>query len=84
MDADDARDRFRKIRVRFPEELDDLPLTGALRVVRKGRELEILTDGNGEQIISDLRARQPEDLRLESLSLEEIFVSSKDLKGSDR
>ena len=82
MDADDARERFRKIFVRFPEEPGDLPLAPALRVVRKGRELEILADGNGEQLIADLRARQPEDLRSESLSLEEIFVCSKDLKES--
>lgn len=79
MNADDARDRFRKIRVRFADAPGDLPLAGALQVVRKGRELEILANGNSEKLIADLRARQPEDLRCESLSLEEIFVSSKAL-----
>ena len=84
MNADDARDRFKKIRVRFPEAPGDLALVGALRVVRKGRELEILANGNSEKLIADLRVRQPEDLRCESLSLEEIFVSSKALTESAR
>jgi len=82
MNADDARDRFKKICVRFSEAPGDMPLTGAMRVEQKGRELEILANGNSEQLIADLRARQPEEIRSESLSLEEIFVSSRDLKES--
>ena len=48
MEADAARDRFRKIRARFSE-MPKLDLSGALNVKHSGRELEILADGNSEQ-----------------------------------
>jgi len=76
MDADGARARFKKIRARFSSEPKDLAPAGALDVKRSGRELEILANGNSEQVMEQLRALQPEDLRCESLSLEEIFVAS--------
>jgi ABC-2 type transport system ATP-binding protein len=76
MAADDARDRFRKIRASFAEAPAGLDLAGALRVRQTGREVEILADGNGNKIIEQLRARNPEDLRCESLTLEEIFVAA--------
>jgi ABC-2 type transport system ATP-binding protein len=79
MAADDARDRFRKIRVRFPAAPARLDVPGALRVTRNGREAEILANGNSEQLIAELQAFHPEDLRCESLSLEEIFVASRTL-----
>jgi ABC-2 type transport system ATP-binding protein len=82
MDADGARERFRKIRARLPEIPDQLELPGALRVTRSGREVEILADGNSDQLMADLRSRRPEELRCESLSLEEIFVASGALKAS--
>jgi len=75
MEADAARDRFKKIRARFPQELK-LNLSGALKVKRAGRELEILANGNSEGLLAELKANQPEELRTESLSLEEIFVVS--------
>jgi acylphosphatase len=80
MEADAARDRFRKIRVRFAQPPTQLDLPGALNVKQNGREVEILADGNSEQLLEKLRAHQPEDLRCESLSLEEIFVASGVLK----
>src|SRR5215475_14199821 len=42
MNADAARDRFRKIRVRFAQPPPALELSGALNVRNSGRELEIL------------------------------------------
>jgi ABC-2 type transport system ATP-binding protein len=83
MEADAARDRFRKIRARFAQPPAQLDLTGALNVKQSGRELEILADGNSEQLLEKLRTLQPEDLRCESLSLEEIFVASGILKKSN-
>ena len=80
MEADAARDRFRKIHARFTQPPVKLDLTGALDVRQTGRELEILADGNSEQLLEKLRALQPEELRCESLSLEEIFVASDILK----
>jgi len=80
LEADAARDRFRKIRARFPQPPARIELTGTLSVKQNGRELEILADGNSEQLLEKLRTLQPEDLRCESLSLEEIFVASGTLK----
>jgi ABC-2 type transport system ATP-binding protein len=79
MEADAARDRFKKIRVRFAEELK-LNLSGALSVKQSGRELEILANGNSEPLLAELKAHSPEELRCEALSLEEIFVASGILK----
>jgi ABC-2 type transport system ATP-binding protein len=82
MEADAARDRFKKIRARFPQELK-LNLTGALNVKRVGREVEILANGNTEQLLAELKAHQPEELKVEALSLEEIFVASDILKKAN-
>ena len=83
MEADSARDRFRKIRARFVQPPGSFELPGALDVRRNGRELEILANGNSEQLLEKLRAHQPEELRCESLSLEEIFVASGILKKAN-
>ena len=80
--ADVARERFKKIRARFKQPLNDLPVSGALQVRRDGREVELLVNGSGDELIEQLQRLQPEDLRSESLSLEEIFVASKTLAGA--
>ena len=79
MDADGARDRFKKIRARFAKPLPELKLPGALDIRRTGREIEILGNGNSEALLEILRSQHPEELRCDSLSLEEIFVASKTL-----
>ena len=79
MNADEARNRFKKISVQFPVAPANLSLTGALRVKLDGRSAEILANGNSERIMAELKAHSPTDLRCESLSLEEIFVASKTL-----
>jgi ABC-2 type transport system ATP-binding protein len=76
MPADDARERFRKIRARFAQPPTGLDLAGALHVRRAGREVEILANGNSEQLLERLRQRQPEELRCDTLTLEEIFVAA--------
>jgi ABC-2 type transport system ATP-binding protein len=81
MDADAARDRFRKIRVRFSQELK-LDLPNALKIKKSGRELEILANGNSEQLLAELKKHQPEDIKIEALSLEEIFVATDNLKNA--
>jgi ABC-2 type transport system ATP-binding protein len=80
MEADAARDRFRKIRARFAQPPAQLDLSSALNVKQSGREVEILTNGNSEQLLEKLKSRSPEELHCESLSLEEIFVASDILK----
>ena len=82
MNADDARERFKKIRARFPRELK-LNLSGALRVKQSGREVEILANGNSEALLAELKAHQPEELQTEALTLEEIFVASEVLKKAN-
>ena len=47
---------------------------------RDGRELEIMANGNSEPLLEKLKSLSPEELRCESLSLEEIFVASDLLK----
>ena len=79
MEADAARDRFKKIRARFPQEVK-LNLSGALNVKQSGREVEILANGNSEQLLAELKTHSPEELKVEALSLEEIFVASDSLK----
>jgi ABC-2 type transport system ATP-binding protein len=82
MEADAARDRFKKIHARLPQETKiDFP--GALRVKRNGRELEVLANGNSEQLLAELKKHQPEELKIEALSLEEIFVASDILKKTN-
>jgi len=82
MDADDARNRFKKISVRFAGDPAKLTLAGALQVKQNGRNAEILANGNSDKLIAELQKQKPEDLRCESLSLEEIFVASKTLTKS--
>ena len=72
---DAARDRFRKIRARFPQEVK-LDLSGALRVKHHGRELEILANGNSEVLLAELKAHSPEELKTESLTLEEGAIGA--------
>jgi len=79
MDADAARDRFKKIRVRFAQPPARLDLPGALSVKPNGREVEIVANGSSEALLAKLKALAPEDLQTESLTLEEIFVASNTL-----
>lgn len=79
MEADTARDRFRKIHARFSDPPPSLDLAGSIHVRQTGRELEILADGASERLLAVISAAGPEDVRCEALSLEEIFVQSRTL-----
>lgn len=79
MNADDARQRFKMIRARFAQAPPSLDFQGALSVRQSGREVELLANGNSEQLLNLLKQHSPEELRCEALSLEEIFVASKSL-----
>lgn len=79
MEADGARERFQKIRASFAEPPSKLDLSGALSVRQSGREVEVMANGNSEELLQRLRALHPEELRCDSLTLEEIFVSAKAL-----
>ena len=75
LEADEARHRFQKIRARFAQPLPELDLQSALRVRREGRELELIVNGLGPQLLERLRLHQPEALTTEALTLEEVFVA---------
>jgi len=76
LDADRARERYQKIRVRFAQSPPQLDLTAALRVRREGRELELIVNGAGPELLKRLRQHNPEALSTEALTLEEIFVAT--------
>ncbi len=76
LEADRAREQYQKIRVRFAQPPPAMDLSKALGVHQDGREMEVLVNGHSEEILATLRARQPEEIRTESLSLEEIFLAS--------
>ena len=79
MNADDARDRFKKIRARFKDPVREIQLPGALSQRITGREVEVLANGNSDQMLQLLKSHSPEDVTCEALTLEEIFVASKTL-----
>jgi len=76
LEADLARERFQKIRARFAQSLPELDLTAALRVRRNGRELELIANGAGPELMERLRQYNPEALSTEALTLEEVFVAT--------
>jgi ABC-2 type transport system ATP-binding protein len=76
LDSDDARERYQKIRARFAQSPPELDLAAALRVRREGREMELIVNGAGPELLERLREHNPEALSTESLTLEEIFFAT--------
>jgi ABC-2 type transport system ATP-binding protein len=76
LSADAARERYQKIQVRFASDPGPLDLPGARTLRRQGRTMEVAVNGNGSRVYDELRARAPEALAIEALTLEEIFVST--------
>lgn len=74
--ADAARERYQKIRARFPQSAPTVAFPGALHTRRNGRELEIIANGGGPAILEQLRGLGPESLTSEALTLEEVFVAT--------
>ena len=76
LDSDQARARFQKIRARFAQSPPELDLKAALTVRREGRDLEVIANGAGPELLERLRQLNPETLSTESLTLEEIFFAT--------
>jgi ABC-2 type transport system ATP-binding protein len=76
LNSDQARGRFQKIRARFEQAPPEIDLKAALRVRREGRELELIVNGAGPELLDRLRQHNPETLTTEALTLEEIFVAA--------
>jgi ABC-2 type transport system ATP-binding protein len=81
LDADDARERYQKIQVRFATDPGPLDFPQARTLRRQGRMVEIAVNGNASRVCDELRARAPEAIAVESLTLEEIVVSTLQLQA---
>jgi ABC-2 type transport system ATP-binding protein len=76
LESDVARERYQKIHVRFAGEPAALDIAGARVLRTRGRDIEMVVNGNAADVMEALRARAPEALSTEALTLEEIFVST--------
>ncbi len=76
LNADQARERYQKIRARFGQPPPPLEFKGAMHTRRNGRELELIVNGEGQQILEQLKSLSPESLTTEALTLEEVFVAT--------
>ena len=76
LEADQARERYQRIRARFAQAPPAVDLQGALQVRREGRELELVVNGSGPELLERIRKHNPESLSSESLTLEEIFIAA--------
>src|SRR5207247_1601697 len=76
LDSDVARSRYQKIYARFASEIATLDLGGVHVLRRSGRDVEVVVNGNAADVMARLRARSPETLTTEALTLEEIFVAT--------
>lgn len=74
--ADSARQRYQKIRARFAQPAPAIEFKGAMHTRRNGRELELIVNGEGPQIVEQLKSLAPESLTTEALTLEEVFVAT--------
>src|SRR5579859_6455819 len=62
LQADEARERYRKIRARFGSTPPTMKFDGALRMRTVGRDLEVVANGASTAIEQRLRAENPEEL----------------------
>jgi ABC-2 type transport system ATP-binding protein len=76
MEADRARERYRKVRVRFVGEAPAVTLPGVLHSRRDGRVLEMIVNGQLESVLAEVRRWGPEDVGIEPLTLEEVFLAT--------
>jgi ABC-2 type transport system ATP-binding protein len=76
LESDAARDRYQRVTARFAAELPVLDWTSTREVRQRGRELQILAQGDADSIVERLRAHAPETVLVEALPLEEIFVAA--------
>jgi len=76
LEADTARERYQKVYARFAFEPASMDFGSARVLKQRGREVELIVNGNAADVMSRLRARSPESMSTEALTLEEIFVAT--------
>lgn len=75
--ADEVRSKFKRVRALFEGEPPvETEFKGARSARRSGRSLELVLNGNSEQMLDRLKSMNPVSVETESLSLEEIFVAT--------
>ncbi len=75
LEAERARDRFKRIRLRFPGPPPPIQEPEVSRVNGAGREVELIASEYSEDLRSRLEGLGPEWMEVENLSLEEIFIA---------
>ena len=73
--ADEARERYQRVRARFSQPAPDVALGSAIQVRRRERELDVITS-RGSQARAEIERLSPEWMAVESLTLEEVFVAA--------
>lgn len=77
LDADEARSKYRKLVARFEGPMPaEAEFKTAKSVKRQGRTLEMVVNGNGDELLEKIRTTKPAEVTVESLTLEEIFMTS--------
>jgi ABC-2 type transport system ATP-binding protein len=76
LEADRARGTYQRIRARFAHEAPAFEFEGALRVHRRGRDLEVVAGAASERIAAEVHRLTPEWYAAEALTLEEVFVET--------
>jgi ABC-2 type transport system ATP-binding protein len=76
LEADRARERYRRVRARFAREAPAVDWPGAVRVQRRARELDVVTEGDADRLLAEIGRYAPEWCAAEPLTLEEIFVAA--------
>jgi ABC-2 type transport system ATP-binding protein len=79
--ADAARERYQRVYARFPRDVPVVEIDGCEVLRREGREVEMVVNGNAAHVLERLRALSPEALKVEALTLEEIFVTAVKREG---
>jgi ABC-2 type transport system ATP-binding protein len=76
LEADHARARYRRIRLRFAGDPPALATgDGIIKISRDSHSLNVFTDNYNDALMERLRALNPEAIDEDPLSLEEIFVA---------
>ncbi len=82
--TDLARERFQRIHARFATPSDVPDIANVISSRKNGRDLELVVNGQRDEVLQKLRALMPEELRCESLSLEETFTAVLATKGGSQ
>jgi ABC-2 type transport system ATP-binding protein len=82
LESERARERFKRIRLRFPGAPPEVREPEVRRAERAGREVALTTFDFSEELQARLQALGPEWMEVENLSLEEIFVAVAGREGN--